>query len=242
MTHNLSLVVMVAGALGLVLLAVRFRMRPAIWPVLSLLVFAPFFVVALHQGQRPLHVEEITSDLYNVRFGLVMILPLAIGAGYLASLVSGKVLVAVGALAALTVIAGNVLWFSDTDNIVTMREPVVEKNEPYYVNVHNTANFLRTNYAGGLVLMESFGNEQVLFAARIDFSNNVYEGSYRQWEPALAQPDTQRIEWIVMRGGNAPDKVHATLSGSEVLASSYALVYQDDLYQVYERKETSGGG
>ena len=43
----------------------------------------PFYVYALYAGQRPLHVMQIKGNLYNVRFGLLMVLPIAIFLGYL---------------------------------------------------------------------------------------------------------------------------------------------------------------
>ena len=52
-------------------------------PVLSLLVIVPFFVVSLYTGQRPIHVLQINHDLYDVRFGLIMLVPTAIFTGYL---------------------------------------------------------------------------------------------------------------------------------------------------------------
>ena len=52
-------------------------------PVLSLLVIVPFIPASPYTGQRPLHVLQISSDLYNVRFGLIMLVPTAILIGYL---------------------------------------------------------------------------------------------------------------------------------------------------------------
>ena len=59
--------------------------------------------------------------------------------------------------------------------------------------------FLRGHYDGGVILIESFGNESILFHARVPLTNNVYEGSYQRWDPALSSPPGQQIKWIVMR-------------------------------------------
>ena len=75
--ENLGIAVVLAMIAGVVaLIAVRRSLD--ILPVLGLLTIAPFFVFALTVGQRPLHVMQITGDLYNVRFGLLMALPAAI--------------------------------------------------------------------------------------------------------------------------------------------------------------------
>jgi hypothetical protein len=81
--HNLGIVTVLLGAAGLVVYAVRHRLRTAWLTPYALLVFLPFFVWALYAGQRPLHVKEVMGELYNVRFGLIMLLPAAIFAGYL---------------------------------------------------------------------------------------------------------------------------------------------------------------
>mgnify|MGYP006189414937 CR=1 FL=1 len=81
--HDLGPVVLVLAGAGLVCFAWRTRLRAEAPAVVPLLVFLPFFVWALHSGQRPLHVPEIGGDLYNVRFALVMVLPAALFTAYL---------------------------------------------------------------------------------------------------------------------------------------------------------------
>jgi hypothetical protein len=60
-------------------------------PALSLLIMVPFFVVMLYTGQRPMHVTQVSPrlSLYNVRFALIMLTPVAISIGYLAGLIEG---------------------------------------------------------------------------------------------------------------------------------------------------------
>jgi hypothetical protein len=82
--------------------------------------------------------------------------------------------------------------------------------------------------------MESFGNELVLFDAHISLGVNVYEGSYKLWQPALANPVKSQIRWIVMRRTKV-DLVYEHLFGSAKLRP-YSLRYSNDEYLVYERK------
>lgn len=56
----------------------RTRLGPRAVAPLTLLTLLPFFIVAIYSGQRPLHVRQIFGDLYNTRFGLVMLLPAAL--------------------------------------------------------------------------------------------------------------------------------------------------------------------
>ncbi len=219
-------VLMIAGAIALLV----FRRRIDSLPVMGLLSVAPFFVLALFVGQRPLHVRQITGDLYNLRFGLLMAVPAAILVAYLISLLPLKTwlvgLVVSVASALLPLVPGG------PTRIVTAQEG----SEFGFSSVAvETSDFLRENYDGGVLLIESFGNESILFHARISLTNNVYEGSYRLWDPALSNPPGQQIKWIVMRGGTGPDQTHQELSGSSKL-NDYNEVFQNELYTVYRVK------
>ena len=117
--------------------------------------------------------------------------------------------------------------------IVTLQEPSVALGTGYSLDSDQASAYLKQHYEGGTILMESFGNELVLFKAGIVTVPNLYEGSFRLWEPALADPAGNDIHWIVMRGTDQADKVYQTLNGTPTL-DSYRLVYQNDTYYVYE--------
>jgi hypothetical protein len=204
-------------------------------PVLSLLVIVPFFIVSLYSGQRPLHVLQIANDLYNVRFGLIMLVPAAIGVGYLvgtlqrfrpAMYIAGTLVLALAVgLGAGLVRDHNVVTYTAARETLTStttleQDPVVA--------------WLKTHYTGGLVLMESFGNENIAFQVPSD--ELVYEGSYHQWHPSLKDPSANHIEWIIARCGSnspGPDQVCQALGQAQL--SNYSLVYTtaDHDYRVY---------
>ncbi len=81
---TISLPVTIISLVGLGYFLVHARFAPDKVALLTLLFPFPFFVTALYLGQRPLHVEEVMGELYNVRFGLTMIIPAALFYGYLA--------------------------------------------------------------------------------------------------------------------------------------------------------------
>jgi hypothetical protein len=228
---NVTVAMTILGLAGLGVYLYCTRLAAESMPVLALLVFFPFFVAAQYFGQRPLHVLQIHDGLYNVRFGLVMVLPASIFVGYLAAWL-GQTLqrhwlrLAPGALASLAAVAVAVAALQ-TGNIITLREPVAERSNRWSMRADAASTFLRDNYRGGLVLMESFGNEQVVFESRIPSRNHIYEGSYRLWEPALQQPRARRIAWIFMRRSEGTeDRVFRALTNSPQLRH-YKLVYRD---------------
>jgi hypothetical protein len=224
--ENLGIAVVLASIVGVIVLLVRRRSLQML-PVLGLLTIAPFFVFALAVGQRPLHVQQLTQDLYNVRFGLLMVVPAAILVAYLVSLLPGRALIA-GLCAAIACTMLPLLPGGPT-RVVTAQEGSTGFPETALA----TSDYLRENYDGGVILVESFGNESILFHARIALSNNVYEGSYQKWDPALSNPPGQRIRWIVMRRGNGGDETYRELSGTSKL-NGYNEVFSNDLYVVYK--------
>ena len=80
--------------------------------------------------------------------------------------------------------------------------------------------------------MESL-NENIAF--QIPSDQLVYEGSYRQWPPALRNPPGNHIAWIIARCGDSPDPDKACLALGQAQLSSYTLVYTtaDQGYRVY---------
>jgi hypothetical protein len=276
---NISVPVTIAAVIGLLVYLWRYRLSaqrdPALaLPLLALLVMFPMFVVTLYKGQRPLHVYQYYYNFYNVRFGLVMILPAALLIGFLAAQLpiprwtmshrpssmrvdeSSTMLgwrwrwrwwrwwqgwrgLAAGALPAVVVIAAAVVLAVGplrTSNMVTLNEPVAGNATPTAQHAEQAAAWLRTHYAGGLVLMEAYGNEEVAFASHVPLQDQVYEGSYRIWQPAISNPSGHHITWIVMRTETShTDQVYKALFGS-TLIDGYRQAWRNHDYIVYEFK------
>jgi hypothetical protein len=225
-----------------------------------MLVFVPFFVAALYTGQRPLHVREITGDLYNIRFGLVTLLPVALFTGYLfvalgdwlgrtttgtvfwpgrivrpraGLLPAGRpthsfAVPTVAAAVAALVVVGTLI----TGGVLTLDEPLHWSRGR--AALAPAAAAFSSDYDGGRVLMEGFGNEYVAFASRVPSSETIYEGSYQLWQPALADPIHRDIKWIYL-SRNSTDLVWAALRTSPELAD-YRIRFDDGTRVIYERR------
>ena len=198
-------------------------------PVLSFLVTVPFFIVSLYTGERPIHVMEINHGLYDVRFGLLMLIPTAVFIGHLIGSLRrfAYVMYAVGGLV-LTLTLGLNFSLVRHDNVVTYIEPARYGRQPDQARV---VAFLDGRYSGGRVVMESFRNEDVAFEVPSD--ELVYEGSYRLWLPALQHPASSDISWIIARCGSDPDQVCRSVTNAQL--SGYEVVYRtpDRIYSVY---------
>jgi hypothetical protein len=247
---NVTALVVILGVLGLAVYLWCTRLSRESLPLLALLVMFPMFVVTLYRGERPLHVYQFYYNYYNVRFGLVMLLPACLLVGYLVASApalfpvrlparAGRLLrplPAAAVICAVAVIAGTALR---SGNIVTLEEPTAGNATPTAEHAQAAANWLQRHYGGGLVLMESYGNENVAFASRIPLGNQVYEGSYRIWAPTLSNPSGHDVMWIVMRDEtNHQDQVYTSLHGS-TLIDGYRLAWQNHDYLIYKFRGTA---
>lgn len=230
---NLSVAVSLMALLGLVAVVAKERFALPTLPSLSLLTLVPFFVIALEQGQRPLHIEPLNGDNYNARFGLLIILPGSILIGYLANSFREhiKVTTFIGPLCVSIAVLVSVNNLA-TNNIVTLSEATRMSQNSQRKSIDEASSFLRAHYSEGKVLVQSFGNEILLFKTQIPPSKTIYEGSYQTWQPALNDPAASNIRWIVMR---SEDQVYQDLHNSRLL-DNYDLAYANDAYSIYKER------
>ncbi len=229
------------GAVGFLFYLGHTRLRIDSIAPMVLTVFLPFFVYALYSGQRPLHVTQINGDLYNVRFAVLMTIPTAIFMAYPVAAIprdeQGWRRLADHAALVLAAVACSVLVA--LGGIATLTEATNFRAAPAQRANAVAASWLRSHYHGGLVLMESFGNETVAFSSEVPSSQIIYEGSFRQWGADLAHPAGHGIRWIYMRRTpGSQDEVFRRLHGSAQLAG-YRLVYTDPDRVIYERRSSA---
>ncbi len=225
------------GLLGALFYSLRTRLQPS--RVMPLILFAlfPFFVMMLYAGQRPMKVPEVSGEMYNIRFALVMLLPTAVFVPELAR--SRRWLIGVIMAAA----AASLLFQVWTHGVITVKEPEGFQATPGSQKIAEAAAWLKANYDGGTILIESYGNDQLQFGSGIPLGKVIYEGSYGLWEPAL-NLQISPIDWIIMRRPPAdandlvgPDKVWLRWNGQPELEERFALVYSSDLYLIYRTRQ-----
>lgn len=237
--HWIGVLLMAAG-IGVAV----WRHRGAkLFPILGILVLLPFFIVSLATGQRPMIVAGVSqSSFYNVRFGLVMLLPVAVFTGMLVTIPSNRLIrkVMTALLVVFPVLFAATSFWSPL-SIVTLNEPLANLTTPWMVLTKDTSTFLQTHYDGGRILAMNNGNEWLLFDARITPTLNIYEGSNKGnlWHVSLKDPVQNQIRWIIMRtpgNGALDDEVWTALHNSPQLQTSYVQVYQNSRYLVYRSK------
>ncbi len=229
------LVMAAVAIVGICLLMTRHKR--ILWqymPTLAMYAVVPFFIWALYKGQRPLHVPPIERDLYNVRFGLLPLLPTAVLVGVLIYFIS-KAFRSRTALYGLGTLVLLLTGFLSSLNLlhhgpVTYREALGSQNPV----VHTVAKAFEHYYTGGEVLAQSFGNEGFIFV--VPSKDLIYEGSYQKWGPDRRAPSINGISWIMERCGPQADLVCTTVNPGEI--ARYKLVWEVKLpdgtaYKIY---------
>lgn len=229
MVDDMGLATLILAAAGLAFYGWRTRRTTESLGPAALLAFFPFFVYALYAGQRPLHVPPIDVDMYNLRYGLIMILPASICTGFLVITVRRWHLAwlrrAVHMTSTLVVLVAAVA--AGSEGIATLDEARGLRAAAKEQGNAAAAAWLRTHYDYGDFLMESFGNETVSFASHIPQRAMIYEGSFRRWEPALADPAAHGIRWIYLCRDPAEDEVWKHLRDKLWLSAEYTVAYHD---------------
>lgn len=230
--ENLGIATCIVGIVGLVYFLVSTRLKTEKISALVLLFPFPFFVATIWSGNSPVRITDVagSTDMFNVRYGLMMLPAAAVFAGYLTRQKRWSKLVVV-----LAVLTGATMMLL-ADDIVTLSEPLTTRKEWVgSIRQSTAAAWLRDNYDGGLILMENKGNELITFESRVPLEKFVYEGSHPYWDEALGAPDT---EWVVMSGAvgtvRGEDRVWKTLHGKPQLIRHYRLVYDKDGVRIYK--------
>lgn len=218
--------IILMAIIGLIALLVKERMSARVVPILGLLGFFPFYIIALEKGQIPIDIAQLNGYLYNYRFGLIILLPTAIMIGNLVSLLPHKFLLQwLGAVIVVIVVVNLSGSALEQGRIITMQEAVQAQQS--YVQQQETSRFLtKTN---GIILMTVFSNEEAAFG---EISRIVYEGN-KNWLTDIRNPAKHHIRWIAMRYSTGGDSLFKLLSGSKSLAD-YKIVYRNNDYLIYE--------
>jgi hypothetical protein len=227
-----GILVLVAGAAGLTLFAVVERFSARSLPVIALTTIVPFFIATIETGQEPIEIPPLNPELGNLRFGLVVALPVALVIGYALARVPARFSLAAAALATTGLVLLSANAFVGHE-VVTAEEAsqelVVGRTQSA------TGDFLE-HHTTGPILLDVVGNEQLAFPV---LDRLIYEGTRRAqanvWKTALRDPRAVGANVVVMRESNSnhADRVHAALNGSPAMAAYHVVLTNAD-YTVYQ--------
>lgn len=219
------------GLIGAVYYAFHTRFKPEAIGAYTILGLFPAFVFMLYAGQRPMKAPELSDGaMYNTRFALVMVIPSVIFVAYLAR---GRWFRK--AIIAGVVIASN-LFLMSRYGVMSLNDPLATWKVGYIQTILEPAPWFQAHYDGRTLLIEGFGNEGFEYLSRIPLRRVIYEGSYRLWEKALADP-AQYADWIFMRARPAfGDKVWQRWHSDPYIDQYYQRVFANSLIEIYQRR------
>lgn len=215
---NAGLLVTIIAFLGLCVWLLREKLSRAQIGVLLLATPAAMQIFAMYSGDSFLLLPDRDHQLHNIRYGLLLLPLLAVGAGYLSKFhVLAKPAIMCIALVqyALLVGGGDVVTYIDATRGlggggVDNQGPVVEQLQP-------VTDWFGENYDSGLILIDSSANNNVLFS-KVPTSSFLHEGVYQTWDAAIEDP-AAHVDWIYMqRSGVLPDRVWDNLHDTPKLA------------------------
>lgn len=231
MRHISGIGTMIIATIGLLYYLWKEKLGYQNVAALAILGQIVFFILMLYGAQRPLLVPEVSEGMYNIRFALVTIIPIAIFAGYLAT-ISHKakwILVPLTAILLIIHLQGETILLEEA---LAMDEDTPQTEVTWFGD----------HYESGMILGENVGNERLFYNGRIPLKSNIYEGSH-SWDAALEDPLAYNVEWIIARHIPSEDKVwrkfrdSETATSADILSENYELMFDDGRVEIYRRKD-----
>ncbi|MBI2028301.1 MAG: hypothetical protein HYT07_01705 [Candidatus Levybacteria bacterium] len=220
----------ILGSIGAVIFWLDKKIKTSI-KIVSTALFAPlaFNILALYLGHSVLFVQGLSGDTwFNVRYGVMMMPPIAIFVGYLTHKATSLKYVLVGLITF-------VLFFSFVNlDAVTIDDARVGSSQK---NVSEVSNWLKNNAdKDGFILISAASHDAIIFSSGFPMSKFIHEGTGAYWESATISPD-RWARWIVMRTNDVNDSTFKLVSESKAYElGRYTLVNHYPFADIYEIK------
>jgi hypothetical protein len=202
--QTIGLILLVLAAIALVRFVLQYRLTPSTCGALVFLIPFVFYVVALYEGQAVIWVPGAVPPnsglyMYNVRFGVQMVVPAALFIATLLETINSSFLVRLrpaGYALLLGIIVGQSMLIA-SQGIISLQEGQFNYS---CVPQKTVTQYLAQHYNGGKILQDVATGPEVTEAG-MDFKNIIYQGSGAFWQQALHDP-AGSVEWVIARPGS----------------------------------------
>ena len=226
---NAGPIVMAIGFAGIAVWLLRERLKPSQAAVLLLAAPAVVQIYAMYSGDLFMLLPDRDGRVHNIRYGLLLLPLLAVGAGYLSRyhfvLKLAIVLLAIGQ-SVWMVSQGNVATYIDATKSLGGGSvvPLKEGGGPTsYLAGKPINDWFADSYDSGAILVDSFPNNQ-LFFSRIPTDRFLHEGVYKRWDESLAKP-SRYADWIyVQKGTVLKDRVWDAIQADPSIIDDFTKV------------------
>lgn len=234
MLQNAGYAVVGAAMLGLIiLLYAAMRKRYSRAHLVSLLLLAtpfPFYVITLFMGISIILIPDLlpktwTFNLFNVRYGLMMVpfaavLAAAVAAGYRR----------VGFALAVAVLTFQTVQFANSGAHIVLRDAEygLSARRPAPVN-----QYVAKHYDNGYIMFDDFSRSANPIDLNIPMNQIVYVGNHPIWDKSLEQPE-KHVKWLIIRR-DENDVLWQKYKNDGNFSNKYQLVYNWQKTGVYRR-------
>jgi len=217
------------------------RKRRYAWMAVAFLTLSaiPFYVGSLYTGQASLLLPDLAKagaqyTISNVRYGVQILLAVALFLSYLASrrrILVPILIVAIALQAYVLVATNNVITYIDATKGLSSQ--AVSKG-PYTPAAEA---YMRTHYNGGLVLMDDYRNPIGLVESGVPMNDFIGSGNKPYWQDSLDNP-AKYDSWVVLQKATT-DAVWTGIKNKQILTDHFSVVFQSGDIYIYHKKTTN---
>lgn len=217
------------GLIGLAVFAVSAWRKPLGVASLALLAPVALYLVSLYSGQTVIYTQgvmppDIKNPIFNVRYATSAAIPLAM---FLAVLARRWRWTQVALLVAILVQSA----FTATGGVISLQDGQYGIS---CLGITNMDLFLLEHYNGSPIMLDSFSGPHNFATLGIDPRKVVYEGNYRLWQAATADPAAY-VDWVVITPHDTVDKRVNT--AAPAFTEHFRLVAQgSNGFRIYYKK------
>ncbi len=234
--NNVGAVVYAIAIVGMLWFMFRSTNKHRFYIALLLLVPFIFNVISLYLGQSVIFTPELTPktfqwQLFNVRYGVMMVPLAALCAGYLFAKVGWKLKV----LLTMLFVLQFGLYAVGYTKVTSLEDGVVGLSS-FIAKIPETQNWFAKNYDGGLVLFDDVARSLSVIRTPVPMSNFISVGNKPYWEESLEAPE-KWASWIVIK--ERDELWNAFLNeeaDKEALLQKYDPVYSSGGVEILKRK------
>ena len=225
--YNTYTIVAYLGLFGAVLFWKNKKLEKSI-KIAALALLAPFIfnVLALYLGHSVLFVKGVKVDTwFNVRYGILLMPPVAIFTGYLVDKLKDLRWLIAGAFVFVSLFA--VLG----KDAVTIDDALIGSSGK---NVAEVSGWLERNVTDdeGFVLISAASHDAIIFSSGLPMKRFIHEGTGDYWDMATGNPE-RWATWIVMRTHDLGDMTFAGIKDTD-WERYYSLVNHYPFADIYK--------
>lgn len=242
MDLNFGWIILSLTILMLPLFFLRTMRKPWMLLLLGGMVFIPFSVYALYQGQAVIMLPNSQpAGYFNSRYGLLALpalcLATAAGLQYLVAATRRKWLKKAMVAALFLLISAHAvgLGMSYPSSVPAIAETVTFRDARIALGGLGVEEYLAEHYDGGRILVD----DVVLFLrpnAQVPYQERVHPHNWDIGRASLDKPE-EHVEWVMLDRVAEHDQVRNALYGSEHFNRHYDPVYVSGRVVLYRRKQ-----